>query len=131
MKGVNDKSFLNLWQLVLDATNLALDVHAWRVGNVQWRRDRHSYRSSTHSFTLEVHTIEQHERERIVWRLFVVKEHWWGSDGKNAVKSNIWARVLVGRREAVLKWFREQGRDRLPTIYGPESGLSKLKVEET
>lgn len=104
MRGVNDRNFLNLWQMIYRVSCPGLEATRWRVDAVEWRRERHSFTGPAYSCAHEVHMLE---RDGGTWRLMVVSEYWW--DEKHAVvKSTIWARMLRGTPQAVLAWVVAQ-----------------------
>ena len=104
MRGVNDRNFLNLWHMIYRATCPGLDATRWRVGEVEWRKDRHSFTGAAYSSAHEVHVLE---RGGGAWRLLVVNEYWWEEDHE-IVKSAVWARMLRGPAKAALAWALAQ-----------------------
>ena len=107
MRGVNDRNFLNLWQIVYRATCPGLDRAQWRVGDVEWRKDRHSFNGDVYSFGHEVHFLAC--RSSRPWRLMVVSEYWWDAE-RESIRSTTWARVLDGEARAVMAWVFAQER---------------------
>ena len=101
MRSVNDKNFLNAFQLLYRATNRS-GAARWKVGEVEWRRERHSFSGSDYAVSLEVHCLGG-----AGWTLMVFAEHWWDG-GQNLLKTQTWARVLDGNPKAVLAWMRAQ-----------------------
>lgn len=106
MRGVNDRNFLNLWQIVYRATCPGPAATQWRCGPVDWRKDRHSFSGAEYAVTLEVHHLQHRGGAGAAWTLLVSAEHWWGKDGV-AIKSTTWARVTAGDGKAVIAWLRQ------------------------
>ncbi|MGH7013625.1 MAG: hypothetical protein ACREEL_05625 [Stellaceae bacterium] len=107
MRRVNDRNFLNRWQILHQASCPGLHATSWRVGDVAWRKNRLSFTGPDCAVTLELHHLD---RTSARWALLVVVEHWW--DGKNEpIKATTWARVLTGSPKAVIAWLRAQGTD--------------------
>lgn len=107
MRGVNHRKFLQLWHLVLSATNPGLTADRWQVADVQWSRVRHNYTGHAYSFSLEIHTLERQRAGRLAWRLLVVVETWWGSD-REPLRAATWARAEAGDAHAIIDWVEEQ-----------------------
>lgn len=115
MRGVNDRNFLNRWQILHRATCPGLHATSWQVGDVVWRKDRISFAGSACAVTLELHHLE---RASARWTLLVVAEHWW--DGKNEpIKATTWARALAGSPKAIVAWLREQSADESNSVTHP------------
>lgn len=111
MRGVNNASFFNLWQMLYRSTCPNPNQTHWRVGEVEWRKDRHSFSGSDYGVTLEVHRLKRASRATS-WDLMVMVEHWWDGAG-NALKSTNWARVTKGNPKTIIAWLREQERPQL------------------
>jgi len=109
MKGVNDKSFLNLWQIVYRATVPSATHDHWRVSEVDWRRQRHHFSGESYSFSIETHTLSCLAKSRSGWSLFVVVENWWDQDHET-MRSSVWARSYTGNKRSIIEWFKSQGR---------------------
>ena len=107
MRGVNDHNFLNFWQILYRATTPRTGQTRWRVGDVDWRKDRHSFSGVDYAVTLEVHHLRYVPRSGASWTLMVVSEHWWDGDGE-VLKSNSWARAVAGNPKAIMAWLRAQ-----------------------
>ncbi|MGB8276223.1 MAG: hypothetical protein WCF16_13240 [Alphaproteobacteria bacterium] len=107
MRGLNNRTFFNLWNLVLAATNPGLSRDRWTVGTVTWKRQRHSFRGPDFSFVMDVYTLDRNERGKRVWQLLMVVENWWDAD-REPVRSAVWARALSGSQQAIVNWFRQQ-----------------------
>jgi hypothetical protein len=108
MRGVNDRNFLNIWQLLYRQSCPSTSHTLWQVGDVEWRKDRHSYFGSSYALTDEVHLLRRGGRDGR-WLLMIVIENWW--DGTHEpIKTSTWARVLEGDAKAVVAWMRENER---------------------
>jgi len=107
MRGVNDRNFLNQWQILYRATCPTAAQTHWRVGEVDWRKDRHSFSGADYTVTLEVHHLRCAPRASTPWALMVVTEHWWDGNGE-PLKSASWARAINGNPKAITSWLRAQ-----------------------
>jgi hypothetical protein len=107
MRGVNDRKFLNLWQMIHRATCPGLDHARWQVDEVEWCKERHSFTGSAYSFTHEVHLLRRDARGAASWRLAVVSEYWW-DEHHDIVKSTTWARMLDGEAKSAIAWIAAQ-----------------------
>jgi hypothetical protein len=105
MRGVNDRNFINTWQLLYRKSCPSATHTLWQVGDVEWRKDRHSFFGSSYAVSNEVHTLRRSGRN-VKWLLMIVIENWW--DGEHdPIKTTTWARVLDGDPKVVLTWMRE------------------------
>ncbi|MBS0222524.1 MAG: hypothetical protein JSR91_17480 [Proteobacteria bacterium] len=105
MRGVNDRNFFNLWQILYRATcPNPRQVH-WQIGDVDWRKDRHSFSGTDYAVTLEVHHLRHAGRG--AWTLMVAVEHWWDGAGA-ALKTTTWARVVQGNPKSIIGWLQQQ-----------------------
>lgn len=117
MRGVNDRNFFNLWQILYRAT-CPTPTHAhWRVGDVDWRKDRHSFSGADYSVTLEVHHLRRSAASGTRWSLMVAAEHWWDETG-HPLKTMNWARVITGDAVSIITWLKGQEKVRL-ALRGP------------
>ena len=57
MRGVNDRNFLNAWRLVQRATCPDAERTTWRVGDVEWGKERISFAGTSYRVSLEVHLL--------------------------------------------------------------------------
>lgn len=106
MRGVNDRSFFNTWQLLYRKTCPSATHTLWQVGDVEWRKERHSFFGISYALSNEIHTLRRSGRN-VGWLLMIVIENWW--DGRHeAIKTTTWARVLEGDAKAVVAWMRER-----------------------
>ncbi|MGH7036270.1 MAG: hypothetical protein ACREFL_21290 [Stellaceae bacterium] len=112
MRGINDRNFLNLWQMVHRATRPSLDQCHWQVGDVDWRTERHSFSGAAYASALDVHLLSRARGGRTLWRLMVVAEYWW-DENRAPLRSTIWARMASGDARAVIAWFREHEGERI------------------
>jgi len=107
MRGVNDRNFINLWQILHRVTCPTLEESRWRVGDVEWRKDRHSFSGCDYALALEVHSLQHAAKAGLGWKLLVTIEHWWDSD-RAVLRSTTWARVVAGSSKAVIAWLKQQ-----------------------
>lgn len=112
MRGINDRNFLNLWQIVHRATRPGFDQCHWQVGDVDWRTERHSFSAAAYAVALDVHLLSCARGERTLWRLMVVTEYWW-DESRAPLKSTSWARMVSGDARAAIAWFREREEDQI------------------
>lgn len=99
------------WRAAYSASNPGQRLDRWRVGNVEWARDRHVHWGPDISFHIEIHRIVCKSGERIVWSLLVVSERWFGEDRDKALRVTEFAKLLSGRADTVTAWFREHGNE--------------------
>jgi len=111
MRGVNDRNFFNFWQILYRATCPRPGQTRWRVGDVDWRKERHSFAGADYAVTLEVHHLRCAPRSGPAWALMVVTEHWWDG-GEEPLKATNWARVISGNPKAITSWLRSQDKVR-------------------
>ncbi|MBS0520353.1 MAG: hypothetical protein JSR90_16790 [Proteobacteria bacterium] len=109
MRGVNDRGFLNLWQIVHRATCPAPTSTRWQCDGVDWHKDRHSFSGSDYALTLEVHRLQHRGGAGPAWNLMVTLEHWWGANGV-ALKTVSWARMTTGDAKAAIAWLKQRER---------------------
>jgi hypothetical protein len=107
MRGVNDRNFFNLWQILYRATCSRPGQTHWRVGDVDWRKERHSFSGADYAVTLEVHHLRRHRQDEASWTLMVVTEHWWDGNGE-PLKSMNWSRAIGGNPKTITAWLRGQ-----------------------
>jgi len=111
MRGVNDRNFFNYWQILYRAACPNPNQTHWRVGDVDWRKERHSYSGVDYAVTLEVHHLRRLARDGTGWALMVAMEHWWDENGES-LKDTIWARVIDGNPRAIIGWLQRQEKVR-------------------
>ncbi|HTO65552.1 MAG TPA: hypothetical protein VMM15_30350 [Bradyrhizobium sp.] len=109
MKSLNDRSFHSLWQMVYRAAAGSSDADRWRVGDVDWRRQRHHYSGPDYSFSIETHLLTVDQRGRSAWTLLVAIEHWWDS-AHAPLRSSMRLHALAGNKRAIIEWFKDQGK---------------------
>ncbi len=124
MRGVNDRNFFNLWQILYRATCPRPGQAHWRVGDVDWRKERHSFSGVDYAVTLEVHHLRCTPRGGASWTLMVVTEHWWDGS-EELVKSVSWARVISGNPKAITTWLRGQEKVR-SALSGQANAIAAL-----
>jgi hypothetical protein len=111
MRGVNDRNFLNFWQILYRATCPSPAQTHWHVGDVDWRKDRHSFSGTDYAVTLEVHLLRRTARDGGAWALMVATEHWWHASAE-PLRSTSWARVLEGNPRVITSWLQRQDKVR-------------------
>lgn len=109
MRGVNDKNFFNLWQMLFRRTCPGFESTCWHVDDVEWRKDRHSFSGGDYSFASDVHCLTKSSTKGPDWQLLVVIEYWWDRD-RETLRSTTWARVLSGSQKAIVSWLYRQTR---------------------
>ena len=109
MRGVNDKNFFNLWQMLFRKTCPGFESTCWRVDDVEWRKDRLSFSGGDYSFAADVHCLTKRSTKVAEWQLLVVIEYWWDRD-REILRSTTWARVLSGSQKAIVSWLHRQTR---------------------
>lgn len=102
MRGVNERTFLNHWEMLLAASCPGPTALHWRVAEVEWHKQRHGYAGADYTIRLEVHRL-RHGGDA-GWELLVVKEYWWS--GETILKSGAWARTVQGSPKAIIAWVR-------------------------
>ena len=107
MRRVNDRNFLNLWQILYRASSPHPGQTRWRVGDVDWCKERHSFSGPDYAVTMEVHCLRSPRSTSRPWSLMVVTEHWWDDRGE-PLKSASWARVTSGNPREIAAWLRTQ-----------------------
>jgi hypothetical protein len=105
MRGVNDRNFFNYWQILYRATCANPNQTHWRVGDVDWRKERHSFSGPDYAVILEVHCLRYVARDSGSWTLMVAVEHWWDGNGES-LKDTIWARVINGNPRTIVGWLQ-------------------------
>jgi hypothetical protein len=108
MRGVNNRNFFNIWQLLYRDTCPAATQNLWQVGDIEWRRERHSFFGTAYAVSNEVHLLRRRGRSS-GWLLMVVIENWW-NERHDVLKSTTWARVVDGNPKTVIAWMREHER---------------------
>ncbi|HUN46867.1 MAG TPA: hypothetical protein VMU85_10110 [Stellaceae bacterium] len=111
MRGLNDRKFLNLFQIVHRASFPDPSRGHRTIDDVEWRKDRHTFTGGGYSFSTEVHQLRRPGKDRAGWELMIVAEYWW--DGRHEpLRSTTWAKALQGSASAIAAWFRDQDRSR-------------------
>ncbi len=111
MRGLNDRSFLNLFQIVHRANCPEPTRGRWRIDDVEWRKDRHTFSGAGYAFSTEVHQIRRPGGDRQGWALMVVAEYWW-DERQEVLRSSTWAKALDGNVQVIAAWFRDRERQR-------------------
>lgn len=111
MRGVNDRNFFNCWQILYRATCPRPNQAHWRVGDVDWRKERHSFSGVDYAVILEVHSIRYVARDNPSWTLMVAVEHWSDGNGES-LKDTSWARVIKGNPRTIVGWLQQQEKVR-------------------
>lgn len=106
MRGLNDRSFLNLFQIVHRASCPEPTRGRWRIDDVEWRKDRHTFSGAGYAFSTEVHQVRR-AAGGSDWVLMVVAEYWW-DERREVLRSTTWAKALEGNAQAIAAWFRSQ-----------------------
>ncbi len=83
-------------------------AHAWTVADARWTRQRHSHAGPGFSFVTEAITGESLAAP--AWSILVVKEYWWGANGRTPLRSGQWATLLGGKRDAFVAWLERAGK---------------------
>ena len=109
MSRLSGANFMRQWRAAYSASNPGQRLDRWRVGNVEWTRDRHVHWGPDISFHIEIHRIVCKSGERIVWSLLVVSERWFGEDRDKALRITGFAKLLSGTAGTVAAWFQEHG----------------------
>jgi hypothetical protein len=125
MRGVNDKNFFNQWHMLHRSTCPGYEQTRWRVGEVDWKKDRHSFSGSDYSVTLEVHCLHCKPLKGAGWKLLVMVEYWW-NDKRESLRSMSWARVVEGNQKSILNWIVRQ---RPPNVNADNAHRSTFEVE--
>jgi len=115
MRGVNDRNFFNFWQILYRATCPNAGRAHWRVGDVDWQKDRHSYSGPDYAVTLEIHHLRRTLGEGQSWHLMVIVENWWDGEG-DTLKTTTWARVVRGDPGTIIRWLNQQ--EKVRAAYG-------------
>jgi len=110
LKSFSDSRFALLFNRIVSATNPRLEKDGWRAAEVEFRRERHNYWGRDYAFSMEIYTLRSVSKDK--WELLVVRENWWTGDRRNTVRSGHWGKLVSGRRDSVLAWFKRQ-RDAL------------------
>lgn len=110
MRGLNDRKFLNLFQIVHRASCPDPTNSHWRVGEVDWRKDRHTFSGAGYAFSTEVHQLRR-AAGGSDWALMVVTEYWWDTR-REVLRSTTWAKALEGSAPVIAAWFRDHDKDR-------------------
>lgn len=111
MRGVNDRNFFNLWQILYRATCPNPGQAHWHVGEVDWRKDRHSFSGADYAVMLEVHHLRYASSGDASWSLMVTVEHWWDGHGEPLKTAN-WARATSGSPKSITTWLQGQEKVR-------------------
>lgn len=110
MRGVNDKNFVNSWQILYRATCPKTSPSHWQVDDVEWHKARHSFFGESYAMSIDVHLLRRRKPNATgSWKLLVVIENWWSGDSE-LLKTTTWARVLEGSPKAVVSWMGAQQR---------------------
>jgi hypothetical protein len=109
MRGVNDRNFMNAWQILYRASCPSPTQALWRVEDVLWRKERHSFFASSYSVSIDVHLLRREPKRGAGWQLMVVVENWW-SGGNEIVKTSNWARTVEGNARDVVAWVASRQR---------------------
>jgi len=105
---LGDRNFFNLFLGLASRTNPKRDCDEWEVAGVGWRRQRHVLWGSV-SYQLEIYELER--KGRGAWKLLFVREMWWSSDRREAIRDGCWTHLESGSRRDVLAWFAERERE--------------------
>lgn len=127
MRGVNDRNFFNYWQILYRATCPSPSQTHWRVGDVDWRKERHSFSGVDYAVTLEVHHLRRVARDSESWTLMVAMEHWWDGNGES-LKDTSWARVINGNPRTIVSWLHRQEKVRT-AFHGQGSAEPALSAD--
>jgi hypothetical protein len=106
---LGDTKFFNLFALVAASTNSDRTRDRWRVGSVEWTRERTTHRSPDYSFHTEIHVLRQPGNRG--WTLMLGHETWWDGDNAKPFRNGKWVHFVKGDRTAALKWFAEQEKE--------------------
>ena len=106
MSRIGDRRFLYAWQMLKAATQPGPQATVWRVGDVEWRRNRTSITTPDYVVSLDVHRLDC-RRGAHSWAVMVVAESWW-DERQTLIRSQLWATHLSGDREAITRWMDEQ-----------------------
>src|SRR5579863_7452079 len=123
MRGVNDRNVFNLWQILYRAACPSATETHWRVGDVDWRKERLSFSGTDYAVTLEVHHLRGTAQGGVPWTLMVALEHWWDKSGA-ALKTTSWARVISGDAKTIISWLRRQEQVRSALGKRANAGLA-------
>ncbi|HTZ80173.1 MAG TPA: hypothetical protein VMC10_19845 [Stellaceae bacterium] len=113
MRGLNDRRFLNLFQIVHRASFPDPTRTHRSIGDVEWRKDRHTFAGAGYSFSTDIHQLRHAGKNRAGWELMVVTEHWWDARHE-PLRSATWVKALQGSAPAIAAWFRDQEQGRTP-----------------
>jgi len=106
MKSFSDTSFFLLFEQIIRTDNPGLKLDRWSKHGVNWERTKHAYTGPAYGFTLDSFLAVRVGRNP--WSLLIMKEHWWAGTHGDAVKSQQWAKPLLGKRQQILSWFAER-----------------------
>lgn len=102
---LGNRQFFILFVRLVQASNPDRDCDEWQLAGVRWRRARHVHWAST-SFQLEVHRLTHAARPS--WSLLFVRETWWASNRRRAIRDASWTHLESGSRRDVMKWFEQR-----------------------
>lgn len=106
MMNFPDTSFFLLFEQIVRADNPGLKFDRWSKNAVAWERTRHSYMGTAYGFALDSFLAVQVGGNS--WSFLVMKEYWWAGTNGEAIKSQQWAKPLMGERRHILAWFTER-----------------------
>jgi hypothetical protein len=106
MKSFANTSFFLLFEAIVRHDNAGLSMDAWKANGVEWNRTHHNFGDQRYGFTVEVFLATRPGRNG--WSFMVVKEHWWAGRHGESVKSQNWAKLMSGKRSAVMAWLTER-----------------------
>ncbi len=118
MRGVNDRTFLNLWQIIYRATCPDAAQARWRAGDVDWCKDRHTFTGGDYAFSMDVHTLRRSASDGRDWVLMVVVEHWWDQK-QEILRSLTWARAVKGSPHVIAAWLRSREQSKRDNVQRP------------
>jgi hypothetical protein len=108
VRGLNSTGFFARWQAIYTASNPGHVADHWRVGGVEWIKERHYYWGNHYSFQVEAHRLEHRDGGKGAWSLLVVIERWWGPNKDKDLRQTQWCKLLSGSADRVLAWTKRQ-----------------------
>lgn len=106
MKSFQDNSFNNAFQRIMAKAKPTPTATRWEISGTVWVRDRHSYTGQDYMVHTEVFRLTH--RGAPAWELMIVFENWWHASSETPVRNAHWAKLIKGRKQNVLPWFRKQ-----------------------